>query len=161
MAKINKKANYLLIPAVLILWGGIFMKVRKGIGNDSEGTSQLAIADTSQEQAYLKVDTIALLLDYRDPFLSARKVYKPKKKSVTKANTKKKKTKEPIVWPTISYKGFIKSQGKEKAICIIHINEQSHLMKEKDIMADVQLLEIAEDSVLLAYKKEQKFYQKK
>lgn len=163
MAKISKKANYILIPAVLILWGGVFWKVKKGIGKEPEALAVNEIEPFIQTESAIQNDTLKLVLDYPDPFL--RRSYRtvPKKKDVIASTKKKtpKKKKEPIVWPSVSYKGFIKNNQKEKTLCVLYINEQSHLMTESQTVNEIELVKVAKDSVLLVYKGEQKYFHKK
>lgn len=160
----NKKAIWILLPAVLSLWGIIAFRVSKAMGDDEK---TLTVAATTIPVVQSKVDNLdyELMLNYNDPFLKGRKVVV--KEVVPKPSSKPKKTevkktvkKLPLKWPDIHYHGLIGSKGGGSTI-ILNVVGQSWFMSAGELKEELKLLKVHEDSVVIEYKgKEKRTYYK-
>jgi hypothetical protein len=66
----NKRLLYLLVPAVLLIWGIIFYQVQETLmGADTEEPPDRGLPQRKKE-AVATPDTVILLANYRDPFLA-------------------------------------------------------------------------------------------
>jgi len=158
----NKKLIYVLIPLVLFVWGVIIYRVFNTINNNESPqlmNKPIAIADERKE--FLN-DTFSLRLNYRDPFLGKLL------KTVTTAGGNKKKellktplkTEAAIVWPVIVYGGVIKNQNSNKLWGFVQINGQVNIVKEGDVINEIQVKKIMKDSIEVQFGKQKKFVYK-
>ena len=147
----NKKNIYFLLPLVLFIWGAVLYQF---FSYSDDGK----LIEAASENSHLKPlsikerDTFSIEVKYRDPFLG--KVYNENPVKVSRKNTAKKITKvaEPIVWPSIIYKGIVSdSDGKTKVFMLI-INGKTFLMKKGDVEYDVFLKDGDRESVYVKYK---------
>ena len=160
----NKKAIWILLPAVLGLWGIIAFRVSKAIGDDEK---TLTVATATVPVAQSKVDSFdyELSLNYEDPFLKGRTpvVQKtvPKLKSTPKKPEVKKTVKPiPLLWPDIKYHGLIGSE-KGGSTVILNVGGESWFMSVGELKNELKLLKVHEDSVVVEFQgKEKRTYHK-
>ncbi|KDN54701.1 hypothetical protein FEM21_22150 [Flavobacterium seoulense] len=96
-----------------------------------------------------KRDSFAINTDYRDPFLG--KMYSSETVKSAKKKTTPKKT-EPLVWPTIQYKGIVSDTKEKSKIFMLVINNQTHLMRKGQTENEIYLKEGDRESVYVKYK---------
>src|ERR1051325_867816 len=155
----NKKALYVLLPVVILIWGIIIYKFYKAFNSDEE-IQQNNFSFSSLSPVKTTVDTFSILADYRDPFLG-KIAATPSSSDKPKNQTKVEKSKpEPIVWPAIIYKGMIKNQKTGKQLYLVTINNQDNMMKPGDVFAEVELKKTFKDSIIVLYRKETKTIKK-
>lgn len=160
----NKKLLYVLIPAVLLLWGVIIYKIFNVVnGSKSEEVYKSSFIENSDDENL--IDTFSIHPNYRDPFLG--KIVKkssPSENKVPNINpnpiAQKKATPTSTVWPTLVYSGLIKNQKSNKTLALVQINGQAHIMKIADIEAEVELTKIFRDSIEVKFQKEKRFVRK-
>ena len=162
----NKKALYILIPATLLIWVLIILRIANYTAEEpDDGPVVSASFDTGQGST--QPDTFSIVADYRDPFLGrmARAYNPPPATNTTsnpKQNTNRKTTtqkpqKEVIRWPAITYKGMIRNQETKKEVYVLEIQNVSYLMNPGKEEQGVMLVKAFSDSVQVGYKKEKKF----
>lgn len=157
----NKKAIWILLPAVLGLWGLIILRVSNAVSSDEpkllvrQEVSKAAVA-TKEIQYY------ELKLDYDDPFLKGRRPIvrktptKPAGPKKTKPVVTKTVKKLPLRWPNIEYKGTIGSEKGNKSMVILHVNGESWFMSSKEERDEIKLLKTYQDSIIVEYKGKEK-----
>ncbi len=144
----NKKSIYILLPAVLLIWG---MVVYNFIGWSPAGTPETFTPDAiaTQPVAIPKRDTTLIDVRYRDPFLG--KMYSAPK-APADAPKRKEKAKETLLWPAIKYKGVVSDNDNKRKVYMVVINGQTYLMHEKETQQEIILYKGDRQSVTLQYK---------
>lgn len=163
----NKGVTYLLLVIVCAIWGIIIFRIIKGMSGDEEiNTINNSQPYTNNDKAEETYDIIA---SYRDPFLggirqsysqnelSSSSTPQPKpakpKSVVVKPITPAQPPTPAIVidWSFIHFKGLISNKGG-KAVGIVSINGNEHIVKNNDKLSDVKILSVSKDSILIQYK---------
>ena len=155
----NKKTLYILLPAVVLIWGLVFYKIFSGINKTPENTFKQPIKKNTNA-ANEKNDTIQLIANYRDPFLGAPAM---KSKKITDVNQLMKNN--PFLvgiinWPDIKYGGIINNKNKNKTIVLMSINNRSYLVSKGDTLKEIKVKDIFRDSIQLIYRNMNKTYRK-
>lgn len=154
----NKKLLYILIPAVIGVWGAIIYKVVVGMGgNEDNSIQKIEMAEIHSTEVFN--DTFSINPTYRDPF-SGKQV----KKIVFSSGqqTVKKVVAQPVIanWPSITYGGIVKNQKSNKQLVLVSINGQSTMLKIGESYSNVELLKVFKDSIEVKFGKEKKFIKK-
>lgn len=147
----NKKSIYFLLPVVVFIWGAVLYQFFSYTTDEelmevSSGSFNLKPLNIKER------DTFSIDVSYRDPFLG--KTYMTATGDKGNKNTGKRqiKTEEPIVWPSIVYKGIVSDSNEKTRVFMLIINGQTFLMKKGDIENDVFLKEGNRESVYVKYK---------
>jgi len=144
---LNKQTKtYLLIAAVLGIWGTIVVKIISGINRSEEmPLAENAIASFKPQQKQIR-DTFTIQTLERDPFLGtlASKEKTPK----TTAITPSKITKDD---PVVSYEGLIKKQGGSKQIHVLTIDGEQVLLKKGQTFNGVSLITAYKQSIKVRF----------
>lgn len=158
----KKTKTYILLLVVALIWGVIIYKLLAGFsGNNVTEQIQLPVitVDTTQREVF---DTIPLSLNYRDPFLKNRyTVRKAKVTSQTRVVKKRveKKIVKRVYWPQVQFDGLIVS--KESKLAMLRINKKSYIVAQGALEQNVTVVKAFQDSILLSYKYEEKYFYKK
>jgi hypothetical protein len=158
----NKKLAYILLPAVILIWGAIFYRIFNAANGDEKSiAAEGPHKGAASERSY--TDTFSIIANYRDPFLG-------KLLSVTsdhpKPAIKQQKAPDPkpqpvaLAWPALAYSGMIKNQRSSMQLAILHVNGQSHNVKTGETIDGVQVVRIFKDSVEVAFQKEKRIIRK-
>jgi hypothetical protein len=158
----SKKTAWILLPAVLLIWGLLAWKIYAAMKDDSDAPFVADAPTLSTSQHTTIPDTYQLLLDYPDPFLTAKKTPvrnaaspKPKSTAAPAANI----TPVPSpTWPELRYAGLVQSHGK--TLGFLSVNGESHFVKTNDVIDDLTVQKIWKDSVLVMRGKEKKVVRK-
>jgi len=151
----KKKKTYLLLVAVLGLWGTIGYQVISALDpEESEVVAENISIDFSPEKT--KVDTFSITKTERDPFLGKLTRNTPKTKKSQNRNAKKPDLENP--WPQIQYQGVVKKQGANSQIFIITINQQQYLLKRNQELEGIKLLKGNSKEIQVYYSKESKTF---
>lgn len=145
----NKKKTYILLVIVLIIWGLLIYKFFSFASKDVT-SENLEIALSVKALAITKRDTFSIDVNYRDPFLG--KMYMADKSAVSLK--RKVKIKEPVVWPSVVYKGVVSDTKDKKKVFMIIISGHTYLMKEKETEQEVTLKKGDRESIDIKYKGE-------
>ena len=133
--KTNTK-TYLLLAAVLGIWGTIGYKVITGVSDDDPEVQAVVSDATFNPKPQQEQDTFSVALAERDPFLGTLAA---KKKKTSKSNTVK--TQQiTIDDPTVTFGGVVKKQGSSQQVFVVNINNQQYLLKKGQKMDGVTLV---------------------
>nr|WP_298793792.1 hypothetical protein [uncultured Allomuricauda sp.] len=141
----NKNTKtYILLGAVLLIWGIIGFKVFSAMSPEPEAPV-LADNVNFKPKEQVKKDTFSILADYRDPFLGT--LPPSKKKSKTKGVAKPK-----VQLPDISYTGLVSDQNTKNHIFFVTISGNQYLMRKGNTQAEVTLVSGSSKSIRVRYK---------
>lgn len=164
----NKTITYILSIVVLIIWGTIVYKIFSHSDIESENTNK--VNNYSQINDSKTIDTFSLSLSYEDPFLKGTKKIKTTIQDIAKSDNKykqnyikkkmgsQKRENTSIVWPSIRYEGMIKSQNMTTAI--VKINNKSYFIQQDEIVENVRIQKITQDSIIVEYQQKYKIVKK-
>jgi hypothetical protein len=142
----NNKNIKILLPLVVIVWGILLYKVIDGFTSDevllSQTTKSSFVAPKIQQK-----DTFSLLPLESDPFLGT--MYN---KSIRTNTNKGSKTKEEVLWPSISYFGIVDDKDSKSSVYVIGINGKQHLLKRGDTIQKLKVLKGSKEAVYIQYK---------
>lgn len=141
-------------------------KIFEYVSTDSDNSTPIAIDTSYFQETSVPTDTFSLSLDYPDPFLKRHLKYRPKPPVRKKHTSKQKKTtpkitKQPaqkIMWPRITYEGMIRSD--ETNLALLQINNQSYIIALGKKEQNIHVKQLFQDSILLLYKDEEKYFYK-
>lgn len=159
----NKKTSWILLPAVLAIWGFLGWKLYAAMKDEAPQANYISPHIAAPDDQ-LVPDTYQLLLDYPDPFLTIPKP-SPKQSSNVNSQTPKQvipktETIASLPWPEIRYAGLVKSPKDGKAVGFLTINGISHFVKNGDVVDLISVKTIWKDSVLVAFGKESEIIRK-
>ena len=149
----SKSAVYFLVLLVIVVWGLIAYRIYSTLkgGNSIPNKSDFT-GDLVRDSAEVSFKLIA---NYRDPFLGkyvGEKISHPKAvQSLPPA---------PILWPEIRFKGVIKNQQSNKLLVLVTINGKERIMKADQMTDLVTVMKIYRDSIIVAYKNENRVINK-
>jgi hypothetical protein len=165
----KKKINIALILIVLTVWGFVASKTlsqyffldKKRI-NTGKFNSNLSINKINK-------DTFALGNIARDPFLNKEsKTYIPlsfKNQYFKKVTIQKEvknvviKQKEVIIWPQISYHGYINSKDRNSELLIlVDVDKKLYRLKLNQQSDGITLKKVFKDSIELDFNREKKIF---
>lgn len=156
----NKKATYILLPAVLGIWGLVIYKVF-AVSNSDTPIPPYPDTSNTKAEAINRADTFSLLASYPDPFLEAVKEVKHSSKPLAA----KKEPVKPVAavktaWPAVTYSGMVRNQKSDKQLVMVSVNGSSNVMKVGDVVEGLALVRIFRDSIELQMGKERRFVKK-
>lgn len=144
----SKKSIYILLPLVLFIWGTVMYQVFSFSANEEEvvvPTNEISLKPIKIS----KRDSVVINTNYRDPFLG--KMYSTENVKSTKKKSVLKKV-EPLVWPTIQYKGIVSDTKDKVKIYMLVINNHTCLMKKGETQNEIYLKDGDRESVYVKYK---------
>lgn len=169
----NKRLLYVLLPAVLVVWGLIFQRIWLAARGEEvvapAGAGESVAATTSGVAARIP----GLLLNYTDPFragsptpfittlvgptgaasaerasyaqpLAAAPLNLPLAPAATPV--------VPVVWPVVKYLGFINNPRLENRIALLTINDKEYSVKSGGNEEEIIVRKIWRDSVRVVFK---------
>jgi len=148
----NIKNIYILMPAVLVVWGIIGYRIFSGIVPSHKKSEEIVMLTPFQPKEVIKKEVFELKLDYRDPFLGTlsireKKIIKPKPR-----------VKDSIVFPNISYKGIFSSSNNSNTIFLVMIDGNQEMFKKHETHQQVKLLKGDKKKITIKYKTEKKIF---
>lgn len=157
----KKHLNTILIIVVVAIWGGLVYKFARPFFSSNQTIISVPKEAFSQKETHIhSKDTFELAILTHDPFL-AKTYYKSTSSKVTSKKTTKKKSKpKKLVWPKISYLGFVKAQINKNKLGLIRINKKLYKVRSKDKVATMDVLKVTNDSIGLKLGNEKKFFKK-
>lgn len=173
----QKKITFILLPAVVIIWGVIAYRIIASVSQGSEGFyREKAIDIVIRPDSIHTSDT--LMLNYRDPFGKACYAsiqdsklqetnilnFKPTNSSmVSKIKVETvmvNEVQKSFSSIKISYRGTITNKKDKRSIAILSVNGSRCLLSKGEQYQDLLITDICKDSVLIKYGK-QDFWIKK
>jgi hypothetical protein len=155
----NKNVTYMLVIAVVVLWGVIIYRIAAAYSEDDYPplTAPAARKMTRGDFA-VKPDTARLLLNYRDPFGLMRKTDTVKPHNTAKSMAAAAHpAPASIDWSFVKYAGFIANPGSKKIISLLTVNGVNVMLAEGEQAAGIKLIRNKRDSVMIGYKNKFKF----
>ena len=163
----NKKLQFILIPAVLAIWGLIGWKIVNRGADDELPDMEVSIPERGS-QYQVQVDTFSLHAGYSDPFLDRSLLKKRSSSNIPveqlggrrtppkQPPKQSKPTATPIIWPEVACLGRYKNKASTEQMVIVKVAGRERPMRQGDILMDMELLSIQSDSIVLKYKEETK-----
>lgn len=149
----KKKKTYLLLTAVLLVWGIIGYKIYKQFKPEpvqEVKESQLISFKTERPKNQF---TYTLHKDYRDPFLGNFPIKKRQKTAKKRMSKTIKSKPKKISFPRIIYNGLITPKKiTSHSVFMIAINGKNELFKVGQTNTEVKLLYGTEKEVQVQYK---------
>lgn len=131
----SKTKTYILITAVICIWGYIGYKIISKLNpNTPKYTNEKTTVSFTPNHA-AKIDTFSIQIVAKDPFLGT--LTRRKNKTASSKGSKHKKTTSSH---TIIYKGLIKKQDSKNQIFVIDINNKQYLLKKNQVADSVKLI---------------------
>lgn len=146
----NKTKTYILLIAVVSIWGFIGYKVIMGLNPKETINLPLSQNVTFNPKTNITVDTFSVATVNRDPFLGELLT---KKKSFKKPI---KKTHKVVQWPPIIYNGIVGKENSNDKICIVSINGQQLFFKKNQELKGVKLIKANAKEIVVTYKGDRK-----
>ena len=143
MAKNTK--TYLLLGAVLFIWGAVGYRIYKGIS-----PSELSLnAETEQvnfkPKEFEQKDTFSILANYRDPFLGTMAKKNP-------PVVRSKKQAPPVPEIMITYTGSVLGKNSSNSVFFVNIEGVQQLLKLKQTVNGVTLVSGTEKEIKVRHK---------
>ncbi len=149
----NKKKTYLLLVAVLSIWGIIGYKIWTGLNPGIPEVAQQDVDVSFNPKANAVIDTFSVQTTDRDPFLGTLRSQQIVKSSPTLNKNHKK-----LIWLPISYHGIVKKQASTQQVFVVSINKQQHLLKKGQRMDSITLIRGNAKAIVMRYKNQQKTF---
>lgn len=150
----NKKyLNSILIVLLIIIWCSVFYKYFGGKKSSSENIDAITLVSNYKQDYSIIKDTFQLKLSVRDPFGVSRRIAKkrdPKKNSKAKPKKNLKSIKRSLLWPSITYHGFVKGENKSTRLILLKINSKLYRKREKEIVNNITLVKAYNDSLIVS-----------
>jgi hypothetical protein len=158
----NKSVKNILIGLTIVIWGTIAYKLSDYFSDDEvEPVAEIETQMVSEKSNVS--DTFKIMANYRDPFLGKSNFnYNPEQSNNSSAKTIIKKPEQPPViikalsWPNMNYQGLIMNQKSKIKTGILKINGRDNLIKQGDIISDIEIVALSSDSVLVKLNNEVK-----
>ncbi|MBI5541224.1 MAG: hypothetical protein HY951_14255 [Bacteroidia bacterium] len=154
----NKSVRYILIFLVVLIWGTIAYKFLTYVNTDEDEILTQNTPKQKNEQNTI-TDTFQLVASYRDPFLGksvVTNVQNTNQSSQRIIKTEKQKEipkieKKAISWPKLIYLGIIVNQKSKNQTSILKINGKDFIIHQGNIVSEVEIIKLYNDSVTVKY----------
>jgi hypothetical protein len=154
----NKYFKFILIGAVILVWGGIIYRIIYGL-SPGDAPANVRISMPKPEMR-LTIDTFYLNADYTDPFLPEEDSVNidsgSKRSNITPVSigvSKEHLTQETVA-AVIQFNGVIANPSKKKRVAIVTTQGKEFLVNEGDKIDNIRIFKIGKNSIYLFYKGE-------
>jgi hypothetical protein len=164
----NKRLLYVLLPAVLAIWGLIFQRIWSAAAEESGPDPASTTRPRVSSSPIVARKTPRLLLTYGDPFKAGRISPVPRPvaepspgfggvaspSSAAALNfpvAAPVAPAPPLVWPALRYLGSINNPRQKSQIALLAINDQEAMLKTGDNRQGLVLSKIFRDSVQVLF----------
>jgi hypothetical protein len=165
----KKKINIALILIVLTVWGFVASKTLSQYFFLDKKSNNIGEFDSKLSINKINKDTFALGIITRDPFLNKEnKTYilsSSKNQYLKKTFIKKEvkpiiiKQKEVIIWPQISYHGYINSKDRNgELLILVNVDTKLHRLKLNQQSDGITLKKVYKDSIELDFNNQKKIF---
>jgi len=153
----KKKTIYILMPIVILVWGFVFYQLYGYFFSTPSyaNTEEKTIINIDE----IKKDTFSIVANYRDPFLSQKKIQTVNHTVASKTNRPTTKKNTPLTvlkWPSIQYKGMIKNNNSERRVAIVNIDDKERIVKEGTTLNELKVVKIEKETITVSFQDEQK-----
>jgi len=145
----NKTKTYLLLVAVLGIWGTIGYKIINGINPEEPEINPQNFDITFNPKEEKTIDTFSIQETNRDPFLGtlSNKIMPKGSRNLSNANHK------PVVnLLNITFSGLIKKQNSSDQVFVVTINNKQHLLKKGQVVDSVKLVHGNSKEIVVLFK---------
>jgi len=144
----KKKKTYLLITAVLIVWGLIAVKI-----NSALQSKELLEVETVQNQTFvpitpIEMDSFSIQKIDRDPFLGT--FSKPPKKIKRPLRPPPK----PMSLKQITYAGIVQKTHSKTPVFVVNINNRQYIIKKGQTVDSVTLVRGNSSEIVVRYNRQ-------
>ena len=164
----NKRLLYVLLPAVLTIWGLIFQRIWSAAGNSPEPEMEI-VSPRFVNRPVASHQPPKLLLDYSDPFKigtintpRAMGLAGPSSNAFQQMSTSTSPILNfpaaaspvpvlPVVWPSLRYLGSIDNNRQNTRIALLAIEEKEAMLKIGENRLGIVLTKIFRDSVRVIF----------
>lgn len=130
----SKTKTYVLLGAVLLIWGILGYRVVKAWMPDrGKVVPPIAVGELELDLPKAR-DTFSIMANYRDPFLGTT----PSKSS--KPKTKPATTVSPKDFTSVSYSGMVADQGTGQKLFFVNISGKEHMLQVGSEIEGVKLI---------------------
>jgi hypothetical protein len=145
----NKKSIFILLPAVLLIWGVVLFKVFGVLKpSDSNDLERKETVHFVPDKIVAK-EKIELNIDYRDPFLGTFEIEKKEKKIVRVQSVI---PQEEVVFPVIEYKGSFSGSNNANTVYLLVIDGAREMFKLKETHREIKLLQGDKEKTVVRFK---------
>lgn len=164
----NKRLLYVLLPAVLLIWGIILYQIADVLNEDDATIYTFTPAPLP---AYITQNsaTVDLLLNYADPFLEG---YGRNVRVKTAGNALSVAAPQPAAslpssqpaeparpaWPDLIYSGTVSNPKVKKQLALLNVNSQSYILKEGDYVQSMHIKKVFPDSLQVRFDGELRWF---
>jgi len=160
----GKKSVYILLPAVLLVWGIVAYRIISGLNTDQPSYNN-AFRHVEPMEEDVQPEAFSLRLDYRDPFLTGRPrkraqasvfntdVASPLTQPAAKVQPTQPEPEPAMDWSTVAYVGLIqRSKGRnEQPVALVTIKGSSRMVKAGDDIEGYLFTTVTRDSLEVTY----------
>jgi hypothetical protein len=157
-----KKIYYVGVRVlVVIIYASIFIKVFGFFQSDPSTHQEVLNSTYSKSVKASKKDAYHLNLINKNPFQTtiARKHSKTPLKQPSMPH-RAIKPKSALLWPKITYYGFVKSNNVDKKRVVLKINDTLYKKKEFDKINKLRIVKAFEDSIQIKYQNSTKTFKR-
>lgn len=161
----NKLLTYILLIVVAVIWYQVFFRVKGNLlGDELVATEQ---RDANSLFELKQRDTIALALDYKDPFRSRKKSNRtaqnlPSPTKPVRRSAPTRPVKHQMEWPKIDYYGMVHNHDKKHPLAIIKEDGIIYKLTIGDeLFNEIRVKAISQEEIVFQKKKTEKIYKRK
>lgn len=138
----------MLVAAVLIIWGGIAVKISSGLRQ-----KEALVTETIQDQPFvpnipIQIDSFSIQKIDRDPFLGT--FYSPPKKIKKPLQTPPK----PKTLKQITYAGIVQKTNGNSPVFVVNVNNRQYLLKKGQTVDSVTLVRGTSNEIVVRYNRQ-------
>ena len=160
--KNNKKTLFILIPALIAIWGLIAYKIFAVVDTPEVTTPSSSLKTIKLNS---KADTLdfELFLSYADPFKISNNRTRITKAIPALNKTviipRKKESIETLEWPSINYGGMVKSSN-QRQVALLTVNGKEYIVNKMEEIEGVKILNYTIDEIKVKFSGEEKTIKK-
>ena len=138
----------MLVAAVLIIWGGIAVKISSGLRQ-----KEALVTETIQDQPFvpnipIQIDSFSIQKIDRDPFLGT--FYNPPKKIKKPLQIPPK----PKTLKQITYAGIVQKTNGNSPVFVVNVNNRQYLLKKGQTVDSVTLVRGTSNEIVVRYNRQ-------
>ena len=152
----NKKNLYILLPAVIVVWGLLIYKIIGGLNPSEKQAKATESIGQFKPKRPEQTTSFSINADYRDPFLGT---FENKKRIVMKSKNAPIVQKVSVPFPSIVYKGIVSPIGKKEKVFLITVNGQQQMFKRSTVFNEVKLLNGNAREITVLFQKQKQTFQ--
>ncbi|MDB9954030.1 hypothetical protein OAD49_00525 [Flavobacteriaceae bacterium] len=144
----KKKKTYLLITAVLIVWGVIAIKINNALQSKVLQEVEAVQNQSFEPSFHIEIDSFSIQKIDRDPFLG----------TFTKPPKKVKKPLRPPPKPKslkqITYAGIVQKTHSKTPVFVVNINNRQYIFKKGQTVDSVTLVRGNSNEIVVRYNRQ-------